>query len=56
MIYRIKQEEVYQNKVNSSLVTCNRKMRYSEENWIGFKSSEPGWKRSAAKQSPFFHL
>ena len=32
MIYRIKQEEVYQNKVNSSLVTCNRKMRYSEEN------------------------
>ena len=57
MIYIIKQEEVYQNKVNSGLVsTCNCKIVYSEENWIGSKSSEPGWKRSTAKQSPFLHL
>ena len=55
MIYIIKQEEVYQNKVNSSLVsTCNCKMGYSNENGIGYKSSDAG-KNVALRNSRQFY-
>jgi len=56
MIYIIKQEEVYQNKVNSSLVsTCNCKIGYSKESGIGYKSSDPG-KNVALRNSRYFYI
>ena len=55
MIYIIKQEEVYQNKVNSSLVSnCNCKMGYSKENGIDYQSSDPG-KNVALRNSRHFY-